>query len=203
MKLKKPAMDKQEICKSYISLTSEAPPLGAAPPHPSGPSLLYCPLPEEALRGGTRRFPQLGEDPGGGGLAPTPPLPLPPPPGLRAAASDSRPWGSGSSQQPPLQPRRRHRPRGLAHSAVAAECPWTRISSQSSCFLGQPKPQGAHEAHHQSLCATEVSGAQVGVQQQSPALGILVGLSKETRQMEVPEFVAKVNDTHPRSFPWQ
>ncbi|XP_030789498.1 wiskott-Aldrich syndrome protein homolog 1-like [Rhinopithecus roxellana] len=64
------------------------------------------------------------------------PLPLPPlpPAGLRAAVSDS-------SQQPPQQPRRRHCLPGLAHRAQAAECPWTRISSQSSCFLGQPKPQ--------------------------------------------------------------
>jgi hypothetical protein len=35
------------------------------------------------------------------------------------------------------------------------------------------------------------------------ALSMLVGLSQETRQMEVPEFVAKVNDAHPRSFLWQ
>lgn len=43
----------------------------------------------------------------------------------------------------------------------------------------------------------------MGVQQQSLALGILVGLSKETRQMEVLEFVAQVNDTLPRALLWQ
>lgn len=43
----------------------------------------------------------------------------------------------------------------------------------------------------------------VGVHQRSLALGILVGLSKETRQMEVLEFVAQVNDIQPRALLWQ
>lgn len=40
----------------------------------------------------------------------------------------------------------------------------------------------------------------VGVHQRSLALGILVGLSKETRQMEVLEYVAQVNDIQPQSL---
>lgn len=43
----------------------------------------------------------------------------------------------------------------------------------------------------------------VGVHQRSLALGILVGLSKETRQMEVLEFVAQVTDIQPRALRWQ
>lgn len=35
------------------------------------------------------------------------------------------------------------------------------------------------------------------------ALGILVGLSQETRQMEVLEYVAQVNDIQPRALLWQ
>lgn len=36
---------------------------------------------------------------------------------------------------------RSSRPRSQRSLGPAAECPWTRISSPSSCFLGQPKPQ--------------------------------------------------------------
>lgn len=43
----------------------------------------------------------------------------------------------------------------------------------------------------------------VGVHQRSLALDILVGLSKETRQMEVLEYVAQVNDIQPRALLWQ
>ncbi|XP_041910260.1 uncharacterized protein LOC119804292 [Arvicola amphibius] len=45
------------------------PPLGAAPPHPSGPGLQYRPRPAEALRGGASAFPQVAAE------AAPPPLP--------------------------------------------------------------------------------------------------------------------------------
>lgn len=67
-----------------------------------------------------------------------------------------------------------------------------------------PSLGSRHKTHHQSLCAAQASGAQrVGVHQPSFALGILVGISKETRQMEVLEFVAQVNDIRPRALLWQ
>lgn len=86
-------------------------------------------------------------------------------------------------------------PRGVRGGVEGVEV----CSPQSIQPLGS-----SHKAHHQSLWAAQATGAQrVGAHQRSLALSILVGLSKETRQMEVLEFVAQVNDIQPRALLWQ
>uniref|UniRef100_A0ABK0LDS4 DMRT-like family C1a n=2 Tax=Rattus norvegicus TaxID=10116 RepID=A0ABK0LDS4_RAT len=111
---------------SLLRLAPGPPPLGAAPPHPSGPGLQYRPRPAEALRGGASAFPQQsGRRARRRRLRPLP-CPLPGPWGLRAAAWDSRAGGCGCSRRPPQRPRRRHGPRGLAASARSGRPPNAR-----------------------------------------------------------------------------
>lgn len=68
---------------------------------------------------------------------------------------------------------RSSRPRSQRSLGPAAECPWTRISSPSSCFLGQPKPQVR-------TSAVEVAPRACG-SQRPPGLLLLSSLSRKPR----------------------
>ncbi|XP_030664609.1 zinc finger protein 865-like [Nomascus leucogenys] len=120
-----------------IGYRSKAPPLGAAPPHPSGCSLRYCFLPEEALRGGAPQFPQLREDPGGGGLAPSPPA---------SSSSSSSSSSSTSSSSRSEGGGLRLKTLGLrVFSAAAAAAAATSLSSRPGTQRsGRRMPVDAH-----------------------------------------------------------
>lgn len=121
-------------------------------------------------------FPQLpGGRAGRRRLRPLP-CPLPGPLGSEGRGLGLQSWGLrvfSAAAAASAATSRSSRPRSQRSLGPAAECPWTRISSPSSCFLGQPKPQVR-------TSAVEVAPRACG-SQRPPGLLLLSSLLRKPR----------------------
>lgn len=135
------------------------------------------PRPAEALRGGaSQRVPTAPWRQSRAAEAAPPPLPASWSSGSEGRGLGLQSWGLrvfSVAAAASAATSRSSRPRSQCLLGPAAECPWTRISSPSSCFLGQPKPQVR-------TSAVEVASRACG-SQRPPGLLLLSSLLRKPR----------------------